>query len=65
MLNARSRSLVALVPAVVTFAVIALALYNARALARAVEWVAHTRQVLDRRAARLARTVDAEPGQRG
>lgn len=65
MLTARSRSLVALAPAVVTFAVIALALVNFRSLQRAVEWVDHTRQVIDRSDALLARTVDAETGQRG
>ena len=65
MLNARTRSLVALVPAIVTFVVIALALANFRALQRAVEWVDHTRQVIDRSDALLARTVDAETGQRG
>lgn len=65
MLTARSRSLVALAPAVVTFVVIALALANFRALQHAVEWVDRTRQVIDRSDALLARTVDAETGQRG
>lgn len=65
MLNARSRLVAALVPAVVTFAVIALALYNFRALQRAVEWVDHTRLVIDRSEVLLARAVDAESGQRG
>jgi Predicted periplasmic ligand-binding sensor domain len=65
MLNARTRLVAALVPAVVTFAVIALALYNFRALQRAVEWVDHTRMVIDRSDVLLARAVDAETGQRG
>jgi methyl-accepting chemotaxis protein len=65
MLNARTRLFVALVPAAMTFAVIALALASARALERAVGWVDHTRQVIDRGDAVLARAVDAETSQRG
>jgi CHASE3 domain sensor protein len=65
MLTARSRLVLTLLPAVVTFAVISLAVANDRALRRAVEWVEHTRQVIDRSDALLTRSVDAETGQRG
>lgn len=65
MLTARSRLALALLPAAVTFAVISLAVANDRALRRAVDWVEHTRQVIDRGDALLTRAVDAETGQRG
>jgi CHASE3 domain sensor protein len=65
MLTARSRLVLALMPAAVTFAVISLAIANDRALQRAVGWVEHTRQVIDRGDALLTRAVDAETGQRG
>lgn len=65
MLSSRSRFALALLPAVVTLLLVALALTSGRALTRAAAWVDHTRQVMERSDAVLLRTVDAETGQRG
>ena len=62
---ARSRLALALLPAAVTLVVISLAFANARILNRDIEWVDHTRLVIERSDALLLHVMRAELGQRG
>lgn len=65
MSTTRSRLVFALVPALVTFVVIMLALFNARTFRQSTDWVDHTSRVIERSDALLLRAIDAETGQRG
>lgn len=65
MISSRSRFALAMLPAVVTLLLVAIALGSGRRLTRAVGWVDHTGEVIQRSNALLVRTLDAETGQRG
>ena len=62
---ARSRLALALLPAIVTLAVVSFAFAEARILMRDNEWVDHTRLVIERTDALPLRVVRAESEQRG
>lgn len=65
MISSRSRFALAMLPAVVTLILVAVALGSGRRLTRAVGWVDHTGEVIQRSNALLVRTLDAETGERG